>query len=135
MITNVGDYLKSNDVKPSYQRIKILEFLMKSKDHPTVDTIYRNLISEIPTLSKTTVYNTLKLFIKKKITTAISIENSETRFDADMSVHGHFKCEKCDEVFDFDLDISNLKLDELKEYDIKQTHIYIRGICKNCKNV
>ena len=32
-------------------------------NHPTVETIYKELIDEIPTLSKTTVYNTLKQFV------------------------------------------------------------------------
>ncbi len=51
-IENIGDFLKSNNIKPSYQRIKIYEYLMGTTAHPTVDTIYRALLPEIPTLSK-----------------------------------------------------------------------------------
>ena len=65
-VENVGEYLKENGIKPSYQRMKIYEFLLQNRIHPTVDTIYRALNKEIPTLSKTTVYNTLNLFIEKK---------------------------------------------------------------------
>jgi hypothetical protein len=36
-IENVGEYLKSHDIKPSYQRIKIFEYLVEHKNHPTVD--------------------------------------------------------------------------------------------------
>ena len=54
-IENVGEYLKSHDIKPSYQRIKIFEYLVEHKNHPTVDMIYKALVDEIPTLSKTTV--------------------------------------------------------------------------------
>ena len=53
--------LKEKDISPSIQRIRVLEYLQNSKNHPTVDNIYNDLIKEIPTLSKTTVYNILKL--------------------------------------------------------------------------
>ena len=43
-IENIGDYLKSHDIKPSYQRIKVFEYLMQHKNHPTVDMIYKSLV-------------------------------------------------------------------------------------------
>ena len=49
-------------IHPSVQRIAIMDYLIKHRTHPTVDEVYTALSDEIPTLSKTTVYNTLKLF-------------------------------------------------------------------------
>ena len=54
---DIGNYLKKHNIKPSYQRMKIFQYLLDNHNHPTVDTIYRALCTEIPTLSKTTVYN------------------------------------------------------------------------------
>lgn len=126
----IDEYLKKNDIKPSYQRIKIFEYLTKHRNHPTVDMIYQELVKEIPTLSKTTVYNTLKLFIEKKIVLLINIEDNETRYDADTSFHGHFKCRKCNEVCDIKTEIPVLK--ELDYFKIEEYHLYIKGICKKC---
>ncbi|MBN2899663.1 MAG: transcriptional repressor [Clostridia bacterium] len=131
-ITNVGEFLKSNDIKPSYQRMRIFEYLLGSKDHPTVDMIYKELIGEIPTLSKTTVYNTLNLFVEHGIVSRITIEENETRYDADTAVHGHFKCEKCEKVLDFVTDLSVLNIQDIKEFQINQQHLYFRGICSDC---
>ena len=133
-ISNVNDFLKKNNIKPSYQRIKIYEYLYNTKKHPTVDIIYKALIDEIPTLSKTTVYNTLNLFVESNIVALITIEDNEARYDADTSLHGHFKCEKCGMVTDFDVDLSSLVIDEMKNFQINQRHIYFKGICKNCLN-
>ena len=99
-IENIGEYLKAHEIKPSYQRIKIFQYLVENKNHPTVDMIYKALCTEIPTLSKTTVYNTLNLFIEKKIVNVIVIEENETRYDSVMAVHGHFKCEKCGKIYE-----------------------------------
>ncbi|WP_432406149.1 Fur family transcriptional regulator [Wukongibacter sp. M2B1] len=131
-ITNVGDYLKNHGIKPSLQRIKIFEYLIKYMNHPTVDMIYKELAKEIPTLSKTTVYNTLNLFIKKSIVKVITIEENEVRYDADISLHGHFKCEVCGKIYDFSLDNVHLKNDMLKDFETKERHVYFKGKCKSC---
>lgn len=131
---NIESYLKNNDVKPSYQRLKIFEYLVKHKNHPNVETIYQELVQHIPTLSKTTVYNTLKLFLDKGIVQPILIEENETRYDADVSTHGHFKCEQCGKVYDFRLDLSKVDFEELDGFIVKEHHIYFKGICNKCRN-
>ena len=40
-INDVGEYLKKHDIKPSYQRIKIFEYLLNNRKHPTVDVIFK----------------------------------------------------------------------------------------------
>ncbi|MCK8059254.1 MULTISPECIES: Fur family transcriptional regulator [unclassified Fusibacter] len=131
-IDNIGDYLKSHNIKPSFQRMKIFEYLYQNRTHPTVDEIYKELVSEIPTLSKTTVYNTLNLFVEKDIAQLITIEETEARYDANTKVHGHFKCEKCKEVYDFETDIINIESGSLDAFQINQKHIYFKGICNKC---
>lgn len=132
MIQDVGDYLKKNGIKPSYQRIKIYEYLMGTKAHPTVDIIYKALVRDIPTLSKTTVYNTLNLFIENGITQLLTIEENETRYDADISLHGHFKCTGCGKVYDFSVDQEFLKPTELEGFKVEEQHLYFKGVCATC---
>lgn len=132
-IDNVGDFLKSHEIKPSYQRIKIFEFLMHSKAHPHVDDIYRALIDEIPTLSKTTVYNTLNLFIEKGIIHMITIDGTEVRYDADLTEHGHFRCERCGRVYDFKAEIIEIDTDLSEGFLIHQKDLYFRGVCPSCR--
>ncbi|MBE9468708.1 MAG: transcriptional repressor [Bacteroidetes bacterium] len=130
---NIGSFLINAGIRPSFQRIKIYEYLIIRKNHPTVEMIYKDLNSYIPTLSKTTVYNTLKLFVDKGITQIITIEDNETRYDPDISTHGHFKCTNCGKIFDFSFDNKNLNIKQIENFEIKQTHLYIKGICENCK--
>lgn len=132
IINNVGEYLKKHGVKPSFQRIKIFEYLFQYNNHPTVETIFKKLAGTIPTLSKTTVYNTLKLFIDKNIAKIVNIEDNETRYDADTSVHGHFKCKKCDEIYDFYVDLNKVNIQDLENFNINEYHIYLKGICNKC---
>ena len=131
-IENVGSYLKEHGIKPSLQRMKIFQYLLEHRSHPTVDEIYKNLIDEIPTLSKTTVYNTLNIFVESNIANVVIIEENEARYDAKIDTHGHFKCRICGKIEDFDLDISGLDLDKLGNAVIEETHFYLKGICQKC---
>ncbi len=133
-IQNIKNSLTDAGIKPSYQRIKIYKYLIENMNHPTVDMIYKDLATDIPTLSKTTIYNTLKLFVDKGIIQMITIEDNKTRYDANTSTHGHFKCIKCGKIYDFSFDKSNLNIKQIKNFEIKQIHLYLKGICENCKN-
>lgn len=133
-IENIGEHLKTHEIKPSYQRLKIFEYLIENKTHPTVDEIYRALNNKIPTLSKTTVYNTLNIFIEKGIARVITIEENETRYDADMSHHGHFKCIECGKVYDIPVNLDEKNLEKLKDFEILEYNIFFKGKCKSCLN-
>ena len=50
------DRLLEYNIKPSMQRIAIMEYLMDHPIHPSADDIYTALSPSMPTLSKTTVY-------------------------------------------------------------------------------
>ena len=65
MNTGLGtrEYLLKYDIKPSVQRMVIMDYLMSHRIHPSADEIYNALYPTIPTLSKTTIYNTMKLFV------------------------------------------------------------------------
>ena len=60
-MNNTIQYLLSHNVKPSAQRIAIMKYLLEHRAHPTVDRIYTELLPAMPTLSRTTVYNTLRV--------------------------------------------------------------------------
>jgi Fur family peroxide stress response transcriptional regulator len=130
---SLGDCLKENGIKPSYQRIKIYEYLKENKDHPTVDNIYHALNTQIPTLSKTTVYNTLKIFIEKGIAMAITIDDNEVRFEANMETHGHFKCQVCHKIYDFKVDFDAVAEDKLEDFEVLEQQLFFYGICKYCR--
>ena len=65
--------LQNHNIKPSVQRIAIMNYLIEHRTHPTVDEIYTALSPSIPTLSKTTVYKTLKLLSEQGAAQTLTI--------------------------------------------------------------
>lgn len=105
---------------------------MEKRSHPTVDEIYNDLVKQLPTLSKTTVYNTLSLFMELNLARMITIEDNEARFDIDVSNHGHFKCEACRRIYDFPVSMDSVVTDGLDGFEIKEKDFYFKGICPDC---
>ena len=75
------DALVAHDIKPSVQRLAVMEYLSAHHTHPTADEIYNALVGQIPTLSKTTVYNTLRLFVRQGAATMLTIDGHNACFD------------------------------------------------------
>lgn len=124
--------LKEKNLRLSYQRLKVLEYLFNNRCHPTVEEIYTNLHKEIPTLSKTTVYNTLNALIDAGFLKMIKIEDHETRYDFVTENHGHFKCEECGGIYDFDINVNLLQPEDLEGFKIHSKDIYFKGVCSKC---
>jgi len=130
-------YLENEGIRSSYQRLKILEYMMSHRTHPTVDMIYKELSKEILTLSKTTVYNTLKLFVSKGIVQELTIEEKEVRYDADTTQHAHFKCTECGSVYDIALEspVFDTEILTAEGHKVQECHVYLKGVCKDCLKV
>lgn len=128
-------YLMQYSIRPSVQRTAIMEYLMNHKTHPTVDEIYLALSPGIPTLSKTTVYNTLNLFIDKGAVQMLTIDEKNARYDADISKHAHFYCTNCGKVHDlFNLKPEVYEIPVHPQLTITSVQLSYYGTCNNCKS-
>jgi Fe2+ or Zn2+ uptake regulation protein len=118
------------DIKYTTQREVIFDYLYKNRNHPTADKIYKALSPEMAGLSKTTIYNTMKLFAEKGLITVINTNEQEARFDANTSNHGHFVCKRCGNLFD--VNTSHLSIPELEGFRIDNYQINLNGYCRVC---
>jgi len=127
----VRQYLRLQGIRPSVYRLKIFHYLINKKTHPTAEEIFNHLKKEIPSISRATVYNTVRLFEDKKIIKSIRIEKNEVRFDATVARHGHFRCSNCGKIFDVEFD--DLKIKGLKGFEIDKWQLNLEGKCHQCR--
>ena len=126
--------LEKRGLKSSHQRIKILEYLATHPCHPTAENVLYVMKAEMPTLSKSTVYKTLKAFVETGILREITIEDNEIRYEYNLKDHGHFKCTDCGEVYDFRYSFVVDEIIGLNGFKITDRNVYFKGICKKCLN-
>lgn len=123
--------LNAAGIKPSMQRIAIMDYLDRNHTHPTVDEIYRYISSQHPTLSRTTVYNTVKILAAHGCIKTIDIEAANTRYDADTTPHAHFLCTHCGRITDIPLDSTWAPP---AGFSASEMQVYFKGTCPCCKS-
>ncbi len=118
-------------IRPSIQRLEILEFVSTSKSHPTAEEIYTFVHRNNPTLSRTTVFNNLKLLAEKGLVNDLNISPDSTRYDSTLPLpHAHFICRECKKIFDIPLDMSALTAPA--NFCCDNINVYFKGICPDC---
>jgi Fur family peroxide stress response transcriptional regulator len=128
----VKKVLEDANITPTYQRLSVLKYLQYSKAHPTVDQIYEYLVKEIPTISPTTIYNTLNLFVEKGLVMPLTITGTGIRYDYNTTPHHHFLCKRCGKIIDINFEFMIKERSVIDGNKIEEVHLYFKGICKNC---
>lgn len=126
--------LMSKGIKPTYQRLKILEYMCNNtKNHPTVEMIYEKLSKDIPIMSLTTIYNTMNALLEKGLVSAVTITGTEARFDVNTSSHHHFLCKECGKIMDINVECPFAMGEKaICGHRIEEVHGYFKGICADC---
>jgi Fe2+ or Zn2+ uptake regulation protein len=87
----------------------------------------------LPTLSRASVYNTVTALESAGLIRRLNIDGGEARYDAHMPDHGHFRCEACGAVRDFDTDLGALDLSALDGYTVGKRDLFVFGKCPDCQ--
>jgi Fur family peroxide stress response transcriptional regulator len=124
--------LIERDIRPTFQRMKIYDFLCGHHNHPNVDEIYEGIIKEMPSMSKTTVYNTIHTFVENGLVHEVLIKGTELRYDIRLENHHHFLCRECGAIFDVDIECCHFRAGMIEGHKIEQMHGYFIGICEKC---
>lgn len=128
------EYLLSFNIKPSVHRIAVMDYLLTHKTHPNIDEIYLALTKKMPVLSKTTIYNTLRLFVEQGAALLLTIDDRYACFDGDIRPHAHFLCTECNKIYDLPLskDFLEKSMQGIDEYRVQEVALYYKGTCPNC---
>jgi len=125
------------DLKFSRQRQSIKDYLASTKSHPTADAVYHNVRKKYPKISLGTVYRNLTLLSDLGEALKISTPDGVNRFDGNSHPHNHFYCEKCNCVFDLELDmkyIHRINRFAAEKFDgaIEASTTMFYGKCSDC---
>lgn len=129
------DRLLNNGVRPSAQRLAIMQYLLGHTTHPTIDEVYKAVNQEIPSLSRTTVYNTLRLFADHHAAQMITIDDHRVCYDGDVRPHVHFFCKRCGRVIDLFGERAPhlLRPKNVGGNLVEEEQLYYKGVCAECR--
>ncbi len=122
-------------LKCTHQRMEIYKEVVRNPVHPDAETVFLKVRDRMPTISLDTVYRTLWLLRDLGLVNTLGTAYDRTRFDADLTPHHHFICQKCGKTVDF----SSKELDELKFSGhgadfggARISQVILHGVCADC---
>jgi Fur family peroxide stress response transcriptional regulator len=127
---------KEHRLKITPQRTAIYQELLKAKNHPSADIIYKRLVKKIPNISFDTVNRTLLTFSKVGILNVVEGYGQPKRYDPNIDTHHHFRCIKCNNISDFynkEYDDINVPEEMSKKFTVINKKVVLEGFCNKCR--
>lgn len=87
---NMAELLRQHGINPTHQRIEIAHALFSKQEHLSADQILAIVNTKHSETSKATVYNTLNLFVEKKLIREVIVDPSKVFYDPNTHEHHHF---------------------------------------------
>ncbi len=120
--------LRHCGIQPTPQRIAVVEYVLKSKTHPSADHVLSYARKKCPTVSRATVYNTLNLLVEKGLLGMQTIKEGAVVFDPNIEKHHHFVDTDTGDVYDIPWDQLEVKgKEKLKDFEITEFQVIMRG--------
>ncbi len=86
---NIAELLRRHGITPTHQRIEIAHVLFSRREHFSADQILALVNTRYAETSKATVYNTLKLFLEKKLIRELIVDPAKVVYDPNTEPHHH----------------------------------------------
>ena len=86
----LGDLLRAHGIAPTRQRIEIARVLFERPQHLSAEQILAAVNAQHAETSKATVYNTLRLFLERKLVRELVIDPTRVFYDSNTAPHHHF---------------------------------------------
>lgn len=132
------ELFRSQGLKITPQRVAIFEALHGNDAHPTADSVYDTVVSDMPSISLRTVYQTLNDLTSMGELDQLQLGGGSARFDPNTSPHHHAVCERCGKVCDLAVDFDDVRMPraragELQGFRVTATEVVFRGLCQGCQ--
>ena len=133
---NIEVLFRKNGYRVTPQRLAISKLILSSRNHPNVDEIYDKISKQFPTISLSTVYQTLNVL--KLLGKIFEIKNSDkgSRFETNLEPHVNIICLKCGLIEDYSSPLIKNFLKNLKkelEFEPDGFNLEIYRTCDSCK--
>ena len=117
------------------QRQAIFRLLHGVDTHPTVESLYEAARTEMPTISRKTVYQTVHDLEAMGEVELLDVGTGSIRVDPNVEhAHQHLVCTRCGTVRDVLLDIAELRVPSRyrREFTVEAVEVVFRGVCDEC---
>ena len=81
-------------------RREVLAVILRDRDHPTANDVFRRAQDRMPTISLATGYNCLEALVSHNIVRQVNLDRESSRYCPNLSDHCHFQDESSGKIHD-----------------------------------
>jgi Fe2+ or Zn2+ uptake regulation protein len=128
MRPNVVAILIEHGIQPSAHRVAVGEYVLTTQDHPSADRVWARVRQRFPMISRATVYNTLNLFVRKKLLRELHLAADSVVFDPNMERHHHLIDEETGRIQDVAWEhVEVCNIETMGNYEIRDYQVVMHG--------
>ncbi len=116
--------------KCTSQRLAVYSFLRGNLTHPDVDSVWSAVRIQLPAITRESVYRILNEFAARGLIRRLDHIDT-ARYDSRVGAHGHFICEKCGSITDFNWP-EGARLPAALPGAANHLELRVIGICPAC---
>jgi len=126
--------LKNHHLTVTPQRLEIVS-LFSLYGHLNIDTLYKLLQKNFPSLSLATVYKNINLMLEKSFISEVQLENRKNVYELLKKEHSHVACTQCDKIVDISVDTQALfdEASQKSHFKLTNSNITFNGVCSECQ--
>jgi Fe2+ or Zn2+ uptake regulation protein len=122
------EMLRCHGVQPSAQRVAVAEYVLYTDEHPSADQVWTRVRKTFPMLSRATVYNTLNLFVEKRLLRELVLAEGRVVFDPKVEPHHHFIDDVTGSIHDVPWSAVEVRrVDGLEGFTVREYQVVMRG--------
>lgn len=137
MTENPADYLRSNGVNATPQRLAVMRAI-SAHPHVTADGVIEAALNDLGTVSRQAVYDALGLLTEKGLIRRIQPVGSPALYEDRINDnHHHLICRECATVVDVDCAVGDtpcLTAADGMGFLIDEAEVAYWGICPKCQS-
>lgn len=131
-------YLDTNDQRYTTQKKEIVDAIIQRNDHFEVDAFISEMYANGQSLSRATVYRTIRQLLDAKLIQKITTQDGKVYYECNENRqhHDHIICNQCGKIYEIKDKIIEIKIQEECEKlhfkpEYRSLHIY--GDCIDCQ--
>jgi Fur family transcriptional regulator, ferric uptake regulator len=134
--TDYQSVIRKAGYRVTTQRVLILDAVCDGGGHTTLGEVYARVRVDDPTIDRSTLYRTLKLFVELGLVVSAEPGDGETYYEiAKAHRHHHLVCRICGTQQEIDHAVVQRMFDQLSDvygFAADSDHLVIRGVCRRC---
>ncbi len=135
-LESIIDTMRTKGFRITPQRVAIVEYMLNTDSHPSVEEIYKLIKKKYPMVSLATVYKTLELLKEMEVVRELAFAGG-ARYDANIGNHVNVVCMSCGKIEDVEegaLAELESRVAKKSKYRVYSGRFELYGYCRECQS-